>query len=345
MFSKQLKLMAILAGAGLGVLMITADADARWGSRGSWGSSGGSWGSSGGSWGGWGSWGGSGGSWGYARGHRRWRRYAYGSHGSWGSAGGSWGSSGGYAHAFSSYGSYGGTVISSEPSPASGGTDAAPAKPPAGDAGDGEAAPAASEDSSAGVANDSVLLSVTVPADAKVIINGHQTKTTGTSRSYVSRGLRWGHRYKYEIRAEVDRDGQQSSDTKVVYVTAGQKSRLAFHFAVPPAGEQPQERVVSQPDELEAAPKTTLRLRVPAAATVTLAGALTQAKGPERVFTTRRLAAGQTWDDYLIRAEFERDGRRLTKEVRIDLRAGETRDVAIDFDTADVAAVAAAATR
>ncbi|MDH3719731.1 MAG: hypothetical protein OES79_16540, partial [Planctomycetota bacterium] len=58
MFCKQLKRLGILAGIGLCVLIISSDAHARWGSRGSWGSSGGGWGSSGGGWGS------SGGSWG-----------------------------------------------------------------------------------------------------------------------------------------------------------------------------------------------------------------------------------------------------------------------------------------
>ncbi|MDH3716830.1 MAG: TIGR03000 domain-containing protein, partial [Planctomycetota bacterium] len=139
-----------------------------------------------------------------------------------------------------------------------------------------------------------------------------------------------------------------STETKVVYVGAGQQSRLAFNFAAPPAGdgvEQPEERVVSQPDEVDEAPKTTLRLRVPATATVTLAGSATKSTGGDRVFTTRRLAVGQTWDNYVIRAELERDGRRLTKEVSIRLQAGETRDLAIDFDSADVTTVASAARR
>ncbi len=331
MLGRHFKVLTILAGTGLGVFLLSSDADARWGSRGSWGSSGGSWGSSGGSWGS------SGGSWGYARRHRHWRRYAHGSHGSWGSSGGSWGSSGGYGHAFSSYGSYGGTVVS----------PAAPAAESQ-EGGDGAmegGAAQPAEDASTGIARDSVLLTVTVPADAKVIINGYETKTTGTSRSYVSRGLLPGQRYKYEIRAEVQRDGQMSSDSKVVYVGAGEQSRLAFNFPAQPAGDaldQPEERVVSQPEEDHpAAPQTTLRLSVPAAATVTLAGAATRSTGTHRVFTTRQLAAGQTWENYVVRAELEQGGRQLTKEVSIRLRAGETRDLAIDFDAADVAAVAA----
>ena len=52
------------------------------------------------------------------------------------------------------------------------------------------------------------FLTVSVPADAKVFVNGMATTSTGTTRQYVSRGLASGYSYSYEIRVEVTRDGR-----------------------------------------------------------------------------------------------------------------------------------------
>jgi len=80
--------------------------------------------------------------------------------------------------------------------------------------------------------SDSGLLTLYVPYDAKVFINGLETRTPGSRRQYVSYGLLPGYRYKYEVRVEIIRDGQILEDTKVVYLTAGSKEALAFGFNV-----------------------------------------------------------------------------------------------------------------
>jgi uncharacterized protein (TIGR03000 family) len=79
------------------------------------------------------------------------------------------------------------------------------------------------------------LLTILVPADAKVVINGLQTKSTGSKREYVSYGLKPGFSYKYVIEAEVVRDGKVVRETKEVALTAGATDRVAFGFAPQPA--------------------------------------------------------------------------------------------------------------
>ena len=44
------------------------------------------------------------------------------------------------------------------------------------------------------------LLSVWVPEDAKVYVNGHLTKSLGSYRQFLSNGLTPGLSYKFEIR-------------------------------------------------------------------------------------------------------------------------------------------------
>jgi uncharacterized protein (TIGR03000 family) len=73
-------------------------------------------------------------------------------------------------------------------------------------------------------------LAVLVPSDAKVTVNGRETKSTGTQRQFVSHGLKAGFSYKYVVRAEVVRDGVVREDTRTVILTAGQTTALAFEF-------------------------------------------------------------------------------------------------------------------
>ncbi len=77
---------------------------------------------------------------------------------------------------------------------------------------------------------DAALLTVVVPEDARVYVNGMLTKTPGTQRQYVSYGLRPGYGYTYEVRAVVTRDGQELSDTQMVRVRVGETRDLAFDF-------------------------------------------------------------------------------------------------------------------
>ena len=162
-------------------------------------------------------------------------------------------------------------------------------------------------------------LTVSVPADAKIFVNGKATTTTGTYREYISRGLKPGYEYNYEVRAEVVRDGETVSDVKTVSLVAGRLERLAFDFAT---------------ESVE----TVLNLNVPADAKVTLAGNATASTGEEREFKTTGLAAGQVWNAYDVVVTVERDGQTLTKQQTIDLEGGKTVSLSFDFDSTSVAA-------
>ncbi len=94
----------------------------------------------------------------------------------------------------------------------------------------GAAAPGA-HTNAAPVALGSGQLTIVVPADAKVFINGHQTRSIGTHREYVSYGLESGLTYRYEVRAEVVRDGKTVEDTREVFLSAGSREGVAFDFA------------------------------------------------------------------------------------------------------------------
>ncbi len=82
---------------------------------------------------------------------------------------------------------------------------------------------------------NSGLISVWVPHEAKVIVNGHVTESKGSRRQFVSYGLQPGYSYKYEIRAQVVRDGKILEDVRTVTLTAGQDIAVAFGFQLLPS--------------------------------------------------------------------------------------------------------------
>jgi uncharacterized protein (TIGR03000 family) len=287
-----------------------------WGSSGGgWGSSGGGWGSSGGGWGSSGGYGGYGGHWG----HKSWRGGSSG--GSWGSSGGYWGgSSGGWGS--SGGGSSGGTYYYAP------GVDMTPVDPsvapPAGAPPAGVVPPAPAPGPAPGSPTSTMrtdgLLSVTVPDDAKIFVNGQPTTSLGDVRHFVSRDLQPGFNYTYEVKAEAIRGGRMIERVKKVDLRAGESANLAFDFEADSASTE-----------------TSLTLHVPSDAKVFLAGNVTKAAGETRIFRTTGLSGAQNWDGYTIRVEVERGGRTLTKEETISLKAGQSKEMQFDFDGDKVA--------
>lgn len=167
-----------------------------------------------------------------------------------------------------------------------------------------------------------MILGIDVPEDARVYVNDILTKTPGAHRRYVSRGLANGYQYTYKVRAVVDRNGKQLSDTRVVRVGAGQTANLAFNFQQTPSTSVP----------------TTLTLHVPEGAAVTLEGRETKASGSVRQFTTTELAKGAEWNDYSVVVTLERSGRTEIRKKTIDLIGGQSRDLTFDFGPDRIAA-------
>jgi uncharacterized protein (TIGR03000 family) len=157
-------------------------------------------------------------------------------------------------------------------------------------------------------------LTVNVPDDAKIYVNGQSTTSTGAARQYVSRDLKSGFNYTYEVRAEVTRDGRTVEQVKKVDLRAGETASLAFDF---PAGNSVE---------------TSLTVYVPADAKVYLAGNATKANGETRVFRTSGLTGGKSWEGYTVKVELERGGKTITKEESITLKAGESQELRFDFD-------------
>jgi uncharacterized protein (TIGR03000 family) len=70
---------------------------------------------------------------------------------------------------------------------------------------------------------------VEVPQDAKVFINGSETKATGTARQFVSKGLKGDASYEYSVRIVT---GDSSLEqTKVVKLSRGGRETVKFDGA------------------------------------------------------------------------------------------------------------------
>ncbi len=257
----------------------------------------------------------------------RWRHHHYAYYGGWGSYGcyggsygGCWGGSygccgGSYVVASGgccgTYGSYGSGDVYYSPSVVPESSPMVPDEPAPADAqGTDQPLP----DQQTLRSNRDAMLTVSLPANARVFVNGATTRSTGTTRRYVSRNLNPGYAYTYEVRAEMEIDGQRMERTETVKMRAGEIQNLAFDFEAPQM------------------PETVLTLNVPEDAQVSLAGNETRSSGTTRTFRTRKLAAGESWNDYTIRVTVNRDGRQLTKEERITLNAGDSRELTIDVE-------------
>jgi uncharacterized protein (TIGR03000 family) len=106
------------------------------------------------------------------------------------------------------------------PPPAPAGAAPAPAPAPA---------PGVDRPRDQGNLNGPAHIYVALPADAKLFVDGVQTKTTDkANRTFLTPDLQPGIEYRYTMKAEVVRDGQTQSETKTVIVRAGEQVREEF---------------------------------------------------------------------------------------------------------------------
>jgi len=88
----------------------------------------------------------------------------------------------------------------------------------------------ASTDQKQNVVDANAYVNVSVPADAKIWVNGRETTIDGAKRRFESRNLTAGKDYKFEVRAQVNKNGRQIEQTQTVTVQGGQTKSLAFDF-------------------------------------------------------------------------------------------------------------------
>jgi uncharacterized protein (TIGR03000 family) len=164
---------------------------------------------------------------------------------------------------------------------------------------------------------DAIHLFVDVPEDARVFVNGRQTRSTGIQRHFTSRGLVPGSEYNFELRVETEVDGELVTETRTVAVVAGESHQLAFDLGQPG-------------DQADQAVETVLTVNVPSGAKIRLAGSETLATGTQRVFRTTALANGQVWDDYTVEVTIGSGSDAITKVERLRLIGGDQLELSFD---------------
>jgi uncharacterized protein (TIGR03000 family) len=166
--------------------------------------------------------------------------------------------------------------------------------------------------SSVTTTDSSVHLTVAVPSDARIFVNGNETTSTGAVRQFVSHGLEAGKSYRFQLRAEIAAaNGETLTEEKEVVATAGARQHVQFAFA-----------------DSDAQVETAVTLNVPEGAQVRLAGSDTSITGNERTYRTSRMKAGEVWDNYEIEVAYE--GR--IKKQNIRLIAGDKLSLSFNFD-------------
>jgi uncharacterized protein (TIGR03000 family) len=178
------------------------------------------------------------------------------------------------------------------------------------------AKPAVEEDAAS--EGDSATLTVEVPNDAVVTVNGHSTKSVGGVRQFMSRGLKDGHVYTYVVKAVFNVGGIEKTESKSVKLRVGDVQRIEFE-ALP--AEPKTEDIVTE-----------VKLHVPESAEIRLAGTLANGTGTVRTFRTKQLVAGQQWKGYTIRVTTTMNGLPISKERTVNVSAGSTTELTFDFD-------------
>jgi uncharacterized protein (TIGR03000 family) len=72
---------------------------------------------------------------------------------------------------------------------------------------------------------------VSLPADARLFVDGSATTSTSARRTLVTPELAFGQTYAYTMRVEVVRDGQVQAQTQQVNVIGGQIANVQFNLS------------------------------------------------------------------------------------------------------------------
>ena len=79
-----------------------------------------------------------------------------------------------------------------------------------------------------GATGAACTVAVTLPADARLLFNGTATSGSGAVRKFQTPPLAPGQSYKYELTAEITRDGRTERVTETVIVRAGETAAVTL---------------------------------------------------------------------------------------------------------------------
>jgi uncharacterized protein (TIGR03000 family) len=156
---------------------------------------------------------------------------------------------------------------------------------------------------------------VKAPLDVRISVEGQETPRTTTESVFSTPSLVGGQLYAYEFKAEVVRDGKPVTQSKRVYVQAGQETRVDFSDMAAPARHA--DRVAR------------LKVVVPADAKLYVDGVALQSEQTRtRTFETPQLEPGKKYS-YTLTAEVIREGQKLDTIRNVTVEAGK--EVTVEF--------------
>lgn len=157
---------------------------------------------------------------------------------------------------------------------------------------------------------DQATVIVTLPADARLYVDGQLMTLTGTVRTFRAPGLRPNAKYTYTIRVEMERNGKKVEDSKTVEIQPGQTTQVLFTEPTTPTSGTAR-----------------LDIKIPEGATLTVEGQTL--KSGQQSIQTPALEAGKDYV-YTLKLENDRNGRKETLTRDVNFRAGEV--IAVSFD-------------
>lgn len=78
------------------------------------------------------------------------------------------------------------------------------------------------------VPGDGVLITVEVPRETRVWVNGHETGSTGETRLFTANGMEPMKKYDFKVRMRSYIDGKWVDKTKTVALEAGERESLSL---------------------------------------------------------------------------------------------------------------------
>jgi uncharacterized protein (TIGR03000 family) len=175
-------------------------------------------------------------------------------------------------------------------------------------------------------------VTVKLPADSKLIVDGQLTDRTSAVREFVTPPLEAGKPYSYLMEALIEQDGKQLSLKKRVPIEPGQKITVDFDFASSDTVARTGPRAaIEETSSLVTSQKVRTRFVVslPEKARLYVDGHSAILKPGNRELFTPELPAGELYD-YTFRVEYVIDGSTKSVGRRVSFRAGE--DQKLDLD-------------
>ena len=161
------------------------------------------------------------------------------------------------------------------------------------------------------------LIHLKVPAGATLFVNGKQVDPAPT---FLTPELEPAKDYDYDFRVKVTNGDKDVTRVKRVSVRAGSVVHVAYEDMAS-ADESPAKQAKEAPARIT--------VRLPEDAQLYVHGVFCPLTSDSRAFDTPKLEPGRRYL-YVLRAEMERDGRKVTQTRRVVFRAGE--DVTVNFD-------------